>query len=53
MFFRVCDKVGRDYISHKWCNVDAVNGSVEHVMFGHDWGYRNFKICKLYSVMVR
>ena len=52
MFFRMCDKVGCNYISHKLCNVDTVNGSVEHVVFGQDWGYRNFKICN-YCVMVR
>ncbi len=26
------------------CDVDTVNGSIKHVVFGHGWGYQNFNI---------
>ena len=32
--------------------INAVNGSVKRVVFGHDWSYRNCKICN-YCVMFR
>ena len=47
MFFRMCDKVERDAISHKFGNVDTVNGSVKHIMFGHCWSYGNVKILEI------
>ena len=52
MFSGMCDEVGRGDISHTCCNVDAVKGSVKHIMFGHGRGCTNFKISN-YCIIVR
>ena len=49
MFFRMCDKVMISIIND--AVFDTVNGSEKHVVFGHGWGYRNFKICNYCAVL--